>query len=134
MFNRIPGARPYSCHHCNRSFSSRSTLHGHRFVHMNNKPHQCTICEKGFIKRCYMVKHRAICMSKHQKKETVVQKKVCFFFNEKHEAQLSSNLLACTSFTNSLNCLFVQWLLSVVNYSVVHLVAVCSTNFSIAHL
>ncbi len=42
------GTKPFSCSHCEKSFSRREKLRDHERIHSGERPYVCDICQKGF--------------------------------------------------------------------------------------
>jgi uncharacterized Zn-finger protein len=53
----VPGERPHSCPHCNKSFSRKMLLKQHLRIHTGEKPFACSVCGKAFADRSNMTLH-----------------------------------------------------------------------------
>ncbi|CAI9727053.1 ---NA--- [Octopus vulgaris] len=43
---------------CDKSFSVRSHLNKHKFIHRRAKSYHCDICDKSFFRSCGLSKHK----------------------------------------------------------------------------
>ncbi|XP_023940978.1 uncharacterized protein LOC112047913 [Bicyclus anynana] len=53
------GKRPYHCHICNKSFTTKWNLKLHRWTHVSRsaKPYKCNLCKGAFIRHTEYVSH-----------------------------------------------------------------------------
>ncbi|XP_069463735.1 zinc finger protein 777-like isoform X2 [Ambystoma mexicanum] len=63
-----PRARPYSCAHCEKSFSLKSDRNRHQRIHTGEKPYTCVDCQKRFSRKDHFNKHRRIHIGEEEKK------------------------------------------------------------------
>jgi hypothetical protein len=54
---RDTGDKPHTCHHCTKSFSTKSKLVVHIRVHTGDKPYTCDLCMKSFSQKNSLVEH-----------------------------------------------------------------------------
>ena len=50
----------YSCHHCEKQFSSTSQRDTHSRTHTGEKPYSCSLCQKTFSQNNNLKKHLKI--------------------------------------------------------------------------
>lgn len=56
----IPGARPFKCPVCGKTFTRSTNLNKHARVHSGRRPYPCEHCDKMFSSRGDLVRHAVI--------------------------------------------------------------------------
>ena len=55
------GLKPFSCTHCDKSFSDKAHLTRHERLHNGVKPFSCKTCMKLFADKSHCLKHERNC-------------------------------------------------------------------------
>ena len=70
------GERPYSCNHCEKTFTQRAGLNYHMHVHNGAKPHVCDLCPYRSAKRAALRNHvkamhkeESVILEQHEREE-----------------------------------------------------------------
>lgn len=54
------GKRPHVCNVCQKSFTLKTTLDRHKWLHCGARPYVCTICQKRFTHGSHLVNHQRV--------------------------------------------------------------------------
>ena len=94
----------FTCHHCHKTFTSRSNLERHSRLHTGFKPYVCAICNKAFSRKDHLSNHSAKhafkcghCNKRYADKQSLAQ-----HFKYEHESMLTNTCEFCNKGFSSL--------------------------------